>query len=209
MDIGSDEGSGCGRVGRAQRGTRLRAGPGEFRGAGEVGDPAAAAAELVDVLLVGIPVSNGTELTPRVLHRSKVPGVWALKLQLGKPTGAGDTADGDDLAKTRRPDGVAKIKAEIEGQLPSGRCAIEDKTGDKGERRLRSVGDSPSDIGTRSQGWDKNVERTPTTCNERSHEASCSLWIRPCLRLNAGADVVRLNAATNLGTPRVGRTTRR
>ena len=104
--------------------------------------------------------------------------------------------------------GLAKIKAEIEGQLPSGRCAIEDKTGDEGERQLRSVGDSPSDVGTRSQGWDKNVERARTTCNERSHETSCSLWIRPCLRLSACADVVRLNAATNLGTPRVGRTTR-
>jgi hypothetical protein len=37
---------------------------------------------------------------------------------------------GRDLAKTRRPDGVAKINAEIEGQLPGGRYAIEDKTGD-------------------------------------------------------------------------------
>ena len=41
------------------------------------------------------------------------------------------------------------------------------------------MGDSTSDADTRSQGWDKNVEGAPTTCNERSHEASCSRWIRP------------------------------
>jgi hypothetical protein len=38
--------------------------------------------------------------------------------------------EGPDLAMKRRPDDAVQIQAEVEDQLPRGRYAIEDKTGD-------------------------------------------------------------------------------
>jgi hypothetical protein len=42
--------------------------------------------------------------------------------------------DGSDLAQKRRPDDVVQIRAQVEGKLPPGRYAIEDKAGDNAFR---------------------------------------------------------------------------
>jgi hypothetical protein len=42
--------------------------------------------------------------------------------------------EGPDLARQRKPDDVVQIRAQVEGQLPPGRYAIEDKAGDNAFR---------------------------------------------------------------------------
>jgi len=91
--------------------------------------------------------------------------------------------EGPDLAQRRKPDDVVQIRAQVEGKLPPGRYAIEDKAGDTAFRpnQANAYARRSVNVGKEGGGFKLTPEATTTAYDgivyvfSREHEASSAL----------------------------------
>jgi hypothetical protein len=71
--------------------------------------------------------------------------------------------EGSELAQKRRPDDVVQIRAQVEGKLPPGRYAIEDKAGDTAFKPYQAEAYARRSVNAGKEGGGFNLTPESTT----------------------------------------------